>query len=69
MGTNYYGHATCMETCGMEKPCNNRYCSANPKYHQRKAAPMSMRASTVFTQTDESEAPAETGSNRERIFK
>ena len=23
---------SCKETCGQEKPCGNRYCSANPKY-------------------------------------
>ena len=23
---------TCMETCGQEKPCGNRYCSAHPKH-------------------------------------
>lgn len=23
---------SCLETCGQEKPCGNRYCSANPKY-------------------------------------
>lgn len=23
---------SCMETCGQEKPCGNKYCSANPKY-------------------------------------
>lgn len=25
---------TCMETCGQEKPCGNRYCSAHPKHGQ-----------------------------------
>lgn len=23
---------SCKETCGQEKPCGNRFCSANPKY-------------------------------------
>ena len=23
---------SCKETCGMDKPCGNKYCSANPKY-------------------------------------
>lgn len=23
---------TCMETCGQEKPCGNRYYSAHPKH-------------------------------------
>lgn len=27
---------SCMETCGQEKPCGNRYCSAHPKHHQIK---------------------------------
>lgn len=27
---------TCMETCGQEKHCGNRYCSAHPKHFQVK---------------------------------
>lgn len=27
---------TCMETCGQEKPCGNRYCSAHPKHFSKK---------------------------------
>lgn len=27
---------TCMETCGQEKPCGNRYCSAHPKHFEKK---------------------------------
>ena len=23
---------TCKETCNMDKPCENKHCSANPKY-------------------------------------
>lgn len=65
MGTNRYGYASCMETCGMEKPCKNTYCSANPKHYQQKATPMSTRPSSAFTQAEE----GETGSTRERIFK
>lgn len=30
---------TCKETCGQEKPCGNRYCSANPKYTGPKTKP------------------------------
>lgn len=27
------GHTySCMETCGQEKPCGNKYCNAHPKY-------------------------------------
>lgn len=28
---NYYPY-TCKETCGQEKHCGNRYCSAHPQY-------------------------------------
>lgn len=27
---------SCMETCGQEKPCGNRYCSAHPQYFRKK---------------------------------
>ena len=27
---------TCMETCGQEKHCGNRYCSAHPQYFGKK---------------------------------
>lgn len=27
---------TCKETCGQEKPCGNRYCSAHPKHFGKK---------------------------------
>lgn len=29
---NYYPY-TCKETCGQEKHCGNRYCSAHPQYY------------------------------------
>lgn len=29
---------SCMETCGQEKPCGNRYCSAHPQHFQKKKA-------------------------------
>lgn len=28
---NHYPY-TCKETCGQEKHCGNRYCSAHPQY-------------------------------------
>ncbi|MBQ7792666.1 MAG: hypothetical protein IJ367_04165 [Clostridia bacterium] len=27
---------SCMETCGQEKPCGNRYCSAHPQHFAKK---------------------------------
>lgn len=27
---------SCMETCGQEKHCGNRYCSAHPKHFGKK---------------------------------
>lgn len=27
---------SCMETCGQEKHCGNRYCSAHPQHFQKK---------------------------------
>ena len=30
---------SCMETCGQEKPCGNRYCSAHPQHFQKKPNP------------------------------
>ena len=30
------GLHTCMETCGQEKHCGNRYCSAHPKHIEKK---------------------------------
>ena len=34
---------TCMETCGQEKPCGNRYCSAHPKHFEKKPNPKGKR--------------------------
>ncbi len=31
---------TCMETCGQEKPCGNRYCSAHPQHFSQKSKPV-----------------------------
>lgn len=28
----YPKNYSCSEVCGQEKPCGNRYCSANPKH-------------------------------------
>lgn len=37
---------TCKETCGQEKPCGNRYCSANPKYIPHKPKEKKARSGT-----------------------
>lgn len=29
---NFMAKNPCMETCGQEQHCGNRYCSAHPKY-------------------------------------